>query len=503
MKRRRGKKVVNVDVDELDGIIEASASGPLSSEQRDKLRSTLQLLIDQIDPEFRNSEKLNKLVQEMLQSTGSTSTSGDSEATTEKSPEKKKRKGGKGRTPAAQIKGAEVISCPHQDLKRGARCPECTRGKVYPKAPEVIVRFKGGTPVQATKYELEKLRCNLCGQTFTAEAPKGIGKQKYDESVASILGLLIYGGGLPRNRLADLQGKLGVPLPQSTQWELLDEAAEKLEPIQKELIRQAAQGEVLHSDDTTRKILNLERPEEDGRTGVFTSGIVSTPGIGNEAPKIALFFTGTQHAGENLRDVLLHRAGELDAPIAMHDAENKNASKLKPANLEAELANCLPHGRRYFVDNFENFPEQCHHVLSELCKVFKNEKQAKETKMSPEERLAFHQAHSQPVMDGLHTWMETQLSDRLAEPNGGLGKSIKYMLSHWDKLTLFLRKAGAPVEVLPLVGITTSRNAGSRRASSTARTLSSSATSVARTWATSSPASSTPVNSTRSIRSTT
>lgn len=62
MKRRRGKKVVNVDVDELDGIIEASASGPLSSEQRDKLRSTLQLLIDQIDPEFRNSEKLNKLV---------------------------------------------------------------------------------------------------------------------------------------------------------------------------------------------------------------------------------------------------------------------------------------------------------------------------------------------------------------------------------------------------------------------------------------------------------
>ena len=97
----------------------------------DKLRSTLQLLIDQIDPEFRNSEKLNKLVQEMLQSTGSTSTSGDSEATTEKSPEKKKRKGGKGRTPAAQIKGAEVISCPHKDLKHGARCPECTWGKVY------------------------------------------------------------------------------------------------------------------------------------------------------------------------------------------------------------------------------------------------------------------------------------------------------------------------------------------------------------------------------------
>ena len=346
-RRRKNKTVVDVDMDEIRGIVDSSATGPLSEEQRNKLLSTLELLVGQIDPEFRNSEKLNKLVREMLQSTESTSTSGDSK---EQSQDKKKRKGGNGRTPAAHIKGAEIVSCPHHELKRGDLCPDCKRGKVYPKAPEVIVRFKGGTPVQATKYELERLRCNLCGQTFTAEPPKGVGKEKYDESVAAILGLLIYGGGLPRNRMADLQGKLGVPLPQSTQWGLLDEAAEKLEPIRKELIRQAAQGEVLHSDDTTRKILNLERPEEDGRTGIFTSGIVSTPGIGNEAPKISLFFTGTQHAGENLRDVLLHRAGELDAPIAMHDAENKNASKLKPANLEAELANCLPHGRRYFVE---------------------------------------------------------------------------------------------------------------------------------------------------------
>lgn len=429
-------------MDELRGIVDSSASGPLGEEQRHKLLSTLELLVEQIDPEFRNSEKLNKLVQEMLQG----AEGGADEAPNDKDQEKKKRKGGSGRTPTSTIKGAEVVSCTHEDLKRGDICPGCNKGKVYPKAPEVIVRFKGSTPIQATKYELEKLRCNLCGQTYTADPPKGVGKEKYDESVASILGLLIYGGGLPRYRLAGLQGKLGVPLPQSTQWEILDKAAEILLPILKELIRQAAQGEVLHSDDTSRIILNLERPEEDARTGVFTSGIISTAGIGNKAPKIALFFTGTQHAGENLRDVLMHRADELDAPIAMHDAEKKNASKIKPANLEAELANCLPHGRRYFVDNFENFPEQCHHVLSELCKVFKNEKRAKEEEMSPEARLAFHQAHSQPVMEELHAWMESQLEEKLAEPNGGLGKSIKYMLNHWEKLTLFLRKAGAPID---------------------------------------------------------
>ena len=441
-RRRKNKKVVEVDMDELRGIVDSSASGPLSEEQRNKLLSTLELLVEQIDPEFRNSEKLNKLVKEMLEA----SNAEPAEKTTEQNPDKKKRKGGNGRTPAVKIKGAEVVACSHQDLKRGDPCPGCKSGKVYPKAPEIIIRFKGAPPIQATKYELERLRCNLCGQTYTAEPPKGVGKEKYDESVASILGLLIYGGGLPRYRLAGLQGKLGIPLAQSTQWEILDKAAKILKLILKELIRQAAQGEVLHSDDTSRKILKLERPEEDTRTGVFTSGIFSTPGIGNKAPKIALFFTGTQHSGENLRDVLLHRAGELEAPIAMHDAETKNASKLKPANLQAELANCLPHGRRYFIDNFENFPEQCHHVLSELCKVFKNEKQAKDEKMSPEARLTFHQAHSLQVMEDLRTWMQSQLTEKLVEPNGGLGKSINYMLNHWDKLTLFLRKAGAPLD---------------------------------------------------------
>ena len=85
-------------------------------------------------------------------------------------------------------------------------------------------------------------------------------------------------------------------------------------------------------------------------------------------------------------------------------------------------------------------------MLSELCKVFKNEKQAKDEKMSPEERLAFHQAHSLQVMEDLRTWMQSQLTEKLVEPNGGLGKSINYMLNHWDKLTLFLRKAGAPLD---------------------------------------------------------
>lgn len=439
-RKNRNAIEVEVNVDELNRIIDASASGPLDEEQRDKLRKTLELLIDQIDPEFRNSEKLSKLVDEMMGKAQLDKDSG------QKNDEKKKGEGGNGRTPATKITGAQTVEVPHPELNRGDQCPSCEKGKVYPKEPEILVRFKGAVPVQATKYMLGRLRCNLCGQTYTAEPPKGVGSKRYDESVASILGLLIYGGGLPRHRLAGLQGKLGVPLAQSTQWELLDEAADEFQPVFEELIRQAAQGEVLHSDDTSRNILKLERPAGDTRTGVFTSGIISAAGTGGEAPQIALFFTGRQHAGENLNDVLRHRVEGLDAPIAMHDAESKNASKVKRADLEVELANCLPHGRRYFVDNLKNFPEECYHVLQELCIVFHNEKVAKEEQMTPEARLAYHQTHSQPVMDRLKKWLQEQISKKLVEPNSGLGKAINYMLNHWPKLTLFLRKAGAPLD---------------------------------------------------------
>ena len=88
-RRRKNRKVVEVDMDELRGIVDSSASGRLSEEQRNKLLSTLELLVEQIDPEFRNSEKLNKLVQETLQG----AEVGADEAPNDKDQEKKKRKG--------------------------------------------------------------------------------------------------------------------------------------------------------------------------------------------------------------------------------------------------------------------------------------------------------------------------------------------------------------------------------------------------------------------------
>jgi hypothetical protein len=49
-------------------------------------------------------------------------------------------------------------------------------------------------------------------------------------------------------------------------------------------------------------------------------------------------------------------------------------------------------------------------------------------------------------MEKLQAWLTRQFEDRLVEPNSSLGQAISYMLRHWDKLTLFLHKPGAPLD---------------------------------------------------------
>jgi transposase len=315
-------------------------------------------------------------------------------------------------------------------------------GNVYgQKEPKVLVRIVGQAPLAATVFSLERLRCGACGQVFTAQEPEGVGPEKYDETAAAMIAQLKYGSGTPFYRLEQLQGQLGIPLPAATQWEVVEEAAELLKPVRDELIRQAAQGEVMHNDDTSVRVLRLAREPSDERTGVFTSGIEST----SQGWKIALYFTERQHAGENLADVLKQRARHLGPPIQMCDALSRNVPKLA-AGVEILLANCLAHGRRQFVEVAANFPDQCRYVLEMLGEVYGHDAETRERGLKPEERLQFHQEHSLPVMDKLHGWLEAQFTERKTEPNSGLGKAITYLLRHWRPLTLFLRQAGAPLD---------------------------------------------------------
>ena len=236
----------------------------------------------------------------------------------EKKPKEKRRPRGHGRNDAASYTGGTTVTVAHPSLTSGDTCPECGKGKVYPTAKGVMVRITGAAPLTATSFEREKFRCNLCGEVFCTQAP---GPEKYDATAGAMIALLKYGTGVPFNRLEQLQESMGVPLPASTQWDIVEKTADRSYPAYRELVRQAAQGELIHNDDTTMKL--LAAANEGQRRGTFTTGILSV----RDERKIALFFTGHKHAGENLTELLMQRHSDRASPLQMADALARNRPK--------------------------------------------------------------------------------------------------------------------------------------------------------------------------------
>ena len=300
--------------------------------------------------------------------------------------------------------------------------------------------------MQGKAYELQSLRCNLCQEIFTAEMPEGGGDKKYDASVGSIIAVLRYGSGLPFKRLEMLQKNAGVPLPDATQWDIVHKMSDSFYPVFDELVRQGAQGRLFYNDDTVMKILELmeenkairEDPENKSRTGMFTTGIICVV----DRRRIAIFYTGRNHAGENLELLLLHRDPDRGPPIQMCDGLSRNV----PEAFATILANCMAHARRNFVNVADLFPDECRFVLEILRDVYRNDATAKTQEMSDEQRLSFHQAESGPLMEKLKGWLDEQIDAKKVEPNSSMGEAFTYMLKRWRKLTLFLRVPGAPLD---------------------------------------------------------
>jgi hypothetical protein len=386
---------------------------------------------------------------ETSKSAGSTSGSGESES--EGKP-KGGHRAGTGRLGADAYVGAQRVECRHEELAVGQRCPVCGQGTLYELPPGRQIRIDGHALLSALRYELQKLRCSACGQIFTAPLLPEAGEEKYSPRARAVLAVSRCYLGVPLYRLQGNQAMLGVPVPDSTQWDQIEQVGDCSYKVFTYLECLAAQGDLIHQDDTSVRILSLmaenlkiraqdealglSRPIE--RTGMFTTGLVVQVG----AHTICLYYSGRDHAGENLQSLLLQRQAGLGKPLVMSDALSRNEAN------EHELirCHCLAHGRRQFSDLEEVFPVESQVVIDALKQVFDHDDEAREQQMSSAARLAYHQTYSQPIMDELKGWLQKQFDDRLVEPNSSLGKAIIYLQTHWVTLTRFLSISGAPLD---------------------------------------------------------
>jgi hypothetical protein len=368
------------------------------------------------------------------------------------SPEVKPRPPGHGRQGAEVYRAVTRVECRHEELAEGQRCPACGRGRLYRLPPGVEMRLDGHALLAAVRYELEKFRCSACGQIFTASMPAAAGAEKYSARARAVLALARYYLGVPWYRLEGFQALVGVPVPDATQWDQTEIVGDCAHPIFKYLEKMAAQGEVIFQDDTPQRVLTLIAenqqaaaqaradgdPEAAARTGMQTTALIVQVG----ERRICLYYTGRRHAGENLEGLLAQREPGRGRPLVMSDALSSNNAE------EAGLirCHCLAHGRRKFSELDEDFPVESAVVVEALKVVYDHDAAARDQQLSAQERLAYHQEYSAPILTALKTWLEEQTVQRLVEPNSSLGKAIGYILGHWETLTRFLTEPGAPLD---------------------------------------------------------
>jgi hypothetical protein len=350
---------------------------------------------------------------------------------------------GHGRLGAADYPGAERVFCPHDRYQAGDRCPECTRGRLHPSRPLVRLRFNGQPPALVTRYDLEQLRCGACGALFVAHMPPEAGQETYDVSLKVHLALAHYHLGLPFKRIESFQQLVGMPLPDATQWGLVEQVGDAAYRVYEYFKYLGAQQPLVYQDDTGTRILSLiaenQADPPPARKGMYTTVLRFE---GEQA--ICLYLTGRQHAGENLDAILAQRDPRLPPIQWMSDGLAANTPK-EHKDQAVDLS-CLVHGRRQFVDIEAFFPSECARVIDAIATIYKHEAQCQDQHLTPAQRLAYHQAHSRAVMEALKTWIEQQLEARLVEPNSRLGGAFDYLLKRWKALTRFLHIPGAPLD---------------------------------------------------------
>ena len=459
MKKTSPSNFTEISAEELDGLtarLEEAVAYDLTLTQEDivlllKAVKTLVAMQSRLSDKDVTVHKLRKLVG-MVQSSEKLS-----HLLGEDNRGKKKKRKPK-RNPPSDKKGGNKKALParkqfhaHQSLQKGQRCPECESGTLYKYEPAQLLRITGHTPYTPELHVSERLRCNACGQFFTAELSSevladGSPNQKYGYSARSLMALNKYFAGAPFYRQESLQELLGQPISASTVFDQCELLANDLLPIFNTLSLLAADAQHFHLDDTTHRILDqtsVEKKKRNSdkmqtRTGLYASGIIASV----EQHDIILFQTNIGYAGEFLDQLLEKRQPDRPPPIVMCDALSSNT----PTATDVLLAGCNSHARRQFVDVINPFPDQVEWVLERYARIWDHDEMALAQAMTPQQRLVYHQEHSLPIMEEIRQWVTGNLNSGEVEANSSLGKAMAYFDRHFDRLTLFCQVEGAKID---------------------------------------------------------
>lgn len=194
-----------------------------------------------------------------------------------------------------------------------------------------------------------------------------------------------------------------------------------LEPLYEALRKNVLITDYLQGDESTIKVLDRNKP---GKTHLGYQWVFRNPTSGN-----VLFVYRKGRGANGLTETLADYTGYLQTDgYAAYDKFARGRA--------VQLISCLAHIRRKFFDAKDNHPEKATHALQQIKRLYALERQAREQKLSTDNRLTLRQSEARPIYNELLNWVITEQQNNLSK--GGIGKALHYAKNHLPRLKHYL-----------------------------------------------------------------
>jgi transposase len=284
-----------------------------------------------------------------------------------------------------------------------------------------------------------KYACRSCGtvvQTPAQERPIA-GGLATPALLAQVL-VTKYCDHTPLYRQSQIFARHGVELARSTLAGWVGGACWWLKALHQKLAETVFASPYLFADDTPVPVLDPGRGRT--KTGRFWVYARDERPWGGQAPPAVIYHFAPDRKAER---PVAHLA---DFKGVVHVDGYAGFEQLT-AKGNITLAACWAHTRRKFYDIAEaDRAPLALEALRRIAEIYAVEAQVRG--QSPAHRLITRRAHSQPLVERLHQWLNHQLP-RLAG-RSKLAEAMRYALSRWDGLTRFLDDGHIDLDTNPV-----------------------------------------------------
>ncbi len=105
---------------------------------------------------------------------------------------------------------------------------------------------------------------------------------------------------------------------------------------------------------------------------------------------------------------------------------------------QIELAGCLAHARRNFVDAKPSTPQQACWILLQMQHLYRIEERLREQRAGPQLREAVRSSEARPILERLGKLLNKLKAKGCHLPQSAMGKAIDYALNQWEMLCVYL-----------------------------------------------------------------